>query len=85
MDNAQIIDSAIQIVLAEGRLLSPGDHAGHASEEMIYEFLRYENGNAIIGWNGVVKSFPAKEIFDPRIVQQVAHEIQRNLLMPSRN
>jgi hypothetical protein len=85
MDNAQIIDSAIQIVLAEGRLLSPGDTAAHASEEMIYEFLRYENGNAIIGLNGVVKSFPAKEVFDPRIVQKVAHEIQRNLLMPSRN
>ena len=85
MGNAQIIDSAIQIVLAEGRLLSPGDIAAHASDNTAYKFLRYENGNAIVGWNGVVKCFPAREVFDPNVVQQVAYEIQNNLLMPSKN
>jgi hypothetical protein len=85
MDKAQIIDSAIQIVLAEGRLLSPGDTATHASADKAYSFLRYEDGNAIVGWNGVVKSFPAQEVFDPNVVQRVAREIQQKLLMPSSN
>jgi len=49
MNNNQIIDSAIEIVLAETRLLSPGDTVAHASDENTYEFFRYENGNAIVG------------------------------------
>jgi hypothetical protein len=85
MNNDQIIDSAIEIVLAEMRLLSPGDTAAHASDENTYEFFRYENGKAIVGWNGTIKSFPMREVFDPDIVKKVALEVQANLLLPSRN
>jgi hypothetical protein len=81
----QIIDSAIKIVLAEERSLSPGETVAHVSDPIAYEFLRYENGNAIVGWDGVVKSFPAREVFNPNIVKRVALEIQRNLILPSMN
>jgi hypothetical protein len=85
MDNDQIIDLAIQTVLAERRLLAPGDAAAHVSDDLVYEFLRYESGDAIVGFNGMVKSFPAQEVFDPNIVKEVAFEMQANLLSLSRN
>jgi hypothetical protein len=85
MNNAQIIHSAIEIVLKERRLLSPGDTAAHASDPKTYAFYRYENGNAVIGFNGVIKSFPMWEVFDPNIVKKVALEVQANLLLPSKN
>lgn len=85
MTNEQINDSAIAIVLKERRLLSPGDTATHPSDPNTYEFYRYENGNAIIGFNGAIKSFPAREVFDPNILKKVALEIQANLLLPSKN
>jgi len=85
MDNDQIIDLAIQTVLDERRLLAPGDAAAHVSDDLVYEFLKYESGNAIVGFNGVVKSFPAQEVFDPNIVKEVVLELQVNLLFLSRN
>ena len=85
MNNSQITDSAIKIVLAERHLLSPGDTAAHASDECTYKFFRYENGNAIVGWNGVVKSFPMWEVFDPNVLQRVASQVQQNLLLPTQN
>jgi hypothetical protein len=81
----QIIAAAIETVLAEGRLLSPGDTAAHSSDPMSYEFYRYENGNAIVGYNGITKSFPMREVFDPNIVCKCAVQIQTNLPLPSKN
>jgi hypothetical protein len=75
MTNDQIIDSDIKIVLEEGHLLSPGDPVAHSSDEMTYEFIRYENGNAIVGWNGITKSFPANEVFNPNIAKKVALDL----------
>ena len=69
MDHEQIIDKAIAQVLSERLLLSPGDTAAHVSDSMSYEFYRYENGSAMVGWNGVTKSFPMREVFDPNIVK----------------
>jgi hypothetical protein len=81
MTNHQIIDSAIKIVLEEGHLLSPGDTVAHSSDKMTYEFVRYENGNAIVGWDGITKSFPASEVFDPNIVRKVALDLKQNMLL----
>jgi hypothetical protein len=49
MDYKQIISQAIEQVLSERLLLSPGDTACHSSDDMSYIFYRYENGNAIVG------------------------------------
>ncbi len=75
MTNDQIIDSAIKIVLEEKHSLSPGDPVAHSSDEMTYEFIRYENSNAIVGRNGITKSFPANEVFNPSIVKKVALDL----------
>jgi hypothetical protein len=85
MKNSQIIASAIAIVLSENRILSPGDTVAHASDPMTYEFYKYENGMAVVGLNGVIKSFPMGEVFDPNVVKKVAKEINFNSLMPSMN
>ena len=79
MDHKQIIDQAIKQVLSERLLLSPGDTAAHFSDSMTYEFYRYENGSAIVGWDGVTKSFPMREVFDPNIVKARAIDIKLNL------
>lgn len=80
MDHKQIISQAIERVLAERLLLSPGDTAAHISDSsMSYEFYRYENGSAIVGWDGVTKSFPMREVFDPNIVQARAIDIKLGL------
>ena len=42
MDHKQIIDQAIEQVLSERLLLSPGDTAAHFSDSMSYEFYRYD-------------------------------------------
>jgi hypothetical protein len=72
MKNSQIIASAIAIVLSENRILSPGDTVAHASDPMAYEFYKYENGMAVVGFNGVTKSFPMGEVFDVNVVNKVA-------------
>jgi hypothetical protein len=85
MENSQIIASAIAIVLSENRILSPGDTVAHHSDPMAYEFYKYENGMAVVGLNGVIKSFPMGEVFDPNVVKKVAQKINFNFLMPSMN
>ena len=85
MNTQQIIAAAIEIVLTERCLLSPGDAAAHASDPLSYEFYRYENGNTIVGYNGITKSFPMLEVFDPNIVRKCAAQIQSALLLPSKN
>jgi hypothetical protein len=79
MDNKQIIDQAIKQVLSERLLLSPGDTVCHSSDDMTYMFYKYENGNAIVGQDGVTKSFPMREVFDPNIVQVRAMQIKFGL------
>ena len=76
MDHKQIISQAIKQVLAERLLLSPGDTAAHISDSMSYKFYRYENGKAIVEWDGVTKSFPMREVFNPNIVQARAIDIK---------
>ena len=76
MDHKQIISKAIEQVLSERLLLSPGDTACHSSDNMSYMFCKYENGNAIVTRDGVTKSFPMREVFDPNIVQARAIEIK---------
>jgi hypothetical protein len=85
MQDSQIKESAIAIVLGENRLFSPGDPVGHASDRMTYEFYKYENGMAVVGFNGVTKSFPMGEVFDPNVVNKVAQKIKFNSLVPSMN
>jgi hypothetical protein len=46
---------------------------------MSYVFHKYENGSAIVGWDGVTKSFPMREVFDPNIVQARAIDIKLGL------
>ncbi|MCE2836579.1 MAG: hypothetical protein LW834_06425 [Cyanobium sp. 49614_E6] len=79
MDHKQIINQAIEQVLSERLLLSPGDTACHSSDSMSYVFHKYENGSAIVGWDGVTKSFPMREVFDPNIVQARAIDIKLGL------
>jgi hypothetical protein len=85
MENSQIIASAIAIVLSENQILSPGDTVAHPSDPMTYEFYKYENGMAVVGLNGVTKSFPMGEVFDPNVVDKVAQKINFNFLVPSMN
>jgi hypothetical protein len=85
MTNSQIIESAIAIVLGEKRLLCPGDTVAHASDPMTYEFYKYENGMAVVGFNGVTKSFPMGEVFDVNVVNKVAYEIKFNSFALSMN
>jgi hypothetical protein len=85
MKNSRIIASAIAIVLSENRILSPGDTVVHASDRMAYEFYKYENGMAVVGFNGVTKSFPMGEVFDVNVVNKVAQKIKFNSLVPSMN
>jgi hypothetical protein len=85
MKNSEIIASAIAIVLSENRILSPGDIVAHASDPISYEFYKYENGMAVVGFNGVTKSFPMGEVFDPNIVNKVAQKIKSNSLVPFMN
>lgn len=80
-----VIASAIAIVLGENHLLSSGDAVAHASDPMTYEFYKYENGMAVVGFNGVTKSFPMGEVFNPNVVKKVALEIRFNSLLPSMN
>ena len=42
-------------------------------------FYKYENGNAIVGWDGVTKSFTMSEVFDQNIVQARAMQIKFGL------
>ena len=80
MDHKQVIDQAIEQVLSERLLLSPGDAVCHSgSDGMVYTFHKYENGYAIVGWDGVTKSFPMREVFDPNIVQARAIDIKFGL------
>ena len=76
----RITSQAIEQVLSERLLLSPGDTAAHVSDRMSYEFYRYENGSAIVGWDGVTKSFPIREVFDPNIVKARAMQINFGVL-----
>ena len=46
---------------------------------MSYIFYRYENGNAIVGWDGATKLFPMREVFDPNIVKTRALQIKFGL------
>jgi hypothetical protein len=85
MENSQIIASAIAIVLSENRILSPGDTVAHPSDPMAYEFYKYENGMAVVGFNGVIKSFPMGEVYNPNVVSKVSQEIKFNSLVPSMN
>ena len=85
MENSEIIASAIASVLSENRILSPGDTVAHASDPMTYEFYKYENGMAVVGFNGVTKSFPMGEVFDPNVVNKVAQKIKFNSLVPFMN
>jgi hypothetical protein len=85
MENSRIIASAIAIVLSENQILSPGDTVAHASDSMTYEFYKYENGMAVVGFNGVTKSFPMGEVFDVNVVNKVAQKIKFNSLVPSMN
>jgi hypothetical protein len=82
---SQITESAIAIVLGENHLFSPGDVVAHASDQMTYEFYKYENGMAVVGFNGVTKSFPMGEVFDPNVVREVAEQILLNSILPSMN
>jgi hypothetical protein len=83
--NSQTKESAIAIVLDQNRLFSPGDPVGHASDRMTYEFYKYENGMAVVGFDGVTKSFPIGEVFNPNVVREVATQIMLNSILPSMN
>jgi hypothetical protein len=85
MTSSQIIASAITIVLSENRILSPGDIVAHASDPMSYEFYKYENGMAVVGFNGVIKSFPMVEVFDVNVVNKVVKEFKFNSFALSMN
>jgi hypothetical protein len=67
VNHEQIIDRAIEQVLSERLLLSAGDAVAHSSDSMTYEFIKHEQGNAVVSYKNVTKTFPMWEVFDPNI------------------
>jgi hypothetical protein len=70
-----IMSTAIILALKQKPTLSPGDTCVHASDDMSYQFYRYENGKAVVGYNGVCRSFPAEEVFDVNLVLKISIDI----------
>jgi hypothetical protein len=71
MKNRDIVDEAIK--MHQGVVLEIGTLCAHPSDNTVHKLVRYDGDNAVvISIDGMEKTFPAKELFEPYKVHNTA-------------
>ena len=75
------IDNEIKMAIQkhQGETLSPGTACAHPSDPTIYTLVEYDGDEAVLSYNGIIKRFPAKEIFDINIVKDTALKLHHKI------
>lgn len=65
--------------IAQSKSFQIGDTVCHPDEDTTCELLEIRGELALIGFGGIQRVFPLRELFDPNVARDEALKIQENL------